>query len=213
MTDFDTIIKARKVFQKRWLIMLILGVCSSIVFCAYKNFTGNFVIQSVDVLLGLQIQLTNYADRRDKLKYNDLNTSETILYDFYIVSKNEFDYNEILPGWKNKSDLEKIKWLKKHLKVNDYGAGSLEFRFDILKSEPKNLSYLKENGEKFLSSYINFLQNKELIGNYSITNKMASYPEYEVINKNGIFIKYGIIGFILGITLTYTIFFIKEICK
>lgn len=213
MTDYDTITTARKVFQKRWLVVLILGICSSIIFGGYKNFKGDFVIQSGDILFGQQIQLTNYADRRDKLKYDRLNTSETLIYDFYKVSKNRFDYDKMLPGWNNKSDLQKIEWLKKHVKVNDYGAGNLEFRFDILKSEPKSLLYLKENGEQFLDSYIKFLQVKKLIGSYSIENEMAVYPDNIVIDKNGILIKYCIIGFILGSVLTYTIFFIKELCK
>lgn len=213
MTDYDTITMARKVLQKRWLAMLIFGICCSFIFCAYKNLKGNFVIQSGDVLLGQQIQLSNYVDRKDNLKYDHLASSETLLYDFYKASQNKFDYNKMLPGWSSKSDLQKIEWLKKHVKINDYGAGNIEFRFDILKSETKNLPYLRENGEQLLDNYVEFLQDKKLIGDYSVKNKMAVYPDSEVVNKKGILFKYGFIGFILGIVLSYTIFFIRELCK
>lgn len=213
MSDYDVLIAARNVIKRWWLMIIVFSICVAIGFCGYKEIEGNYVVQSDDILIGRQIQLSDYIDRQDRLQFDKLDTSGTLLYDFYKTSETQFDYEKMLPGWENKSNLEKIKWLKKHLVVHDYGAGNIEFRFDLLKSDAKDLNYVKANGEKYLDSYIAFLQEKKIIGDYAVKNQMTVFPESEIINKKGILIKYGIVGFILGAVLTFTILFIKELRK
>lgn len=211
MSDYDAIKKCQNMIKKKWKIIIIMGVIFAVVFCGYKEFKGDYIVQSDDILVGRQIQVTSYPDRQDRIQFDKLNSSETLLYDFYINSSQSFDYEKIAPGWNKKSDFQKIEWLKKHIIVKDYGAGNLEFRLYLLKTEPKNLEYMKDNGEKYIDYYMEFLKDREILGNYIVNNKMAVFPQSTVIDKNGILVKYGIIGFTLGCLLAFTIFFIKEL--
>lgn len=213
MSDAGNLKIAKKMVEKYWRRILIIGIFFSIIFCGYKEYTGKYVIQSGDVLIGRQIQLVNYADRQDRIKFDQLVSSDTILYEFYIQNKDSFKYDKINPGWNTKSDFQKIEWMKKHIIVKDYGAGNLEFRFDFMKSEPKNLTYLKENGGKYIDNYLEFLEEKNVISKYVIKEQMDVFPQSEVIDKRGVLFKYGIIGFILGTILSSTLFFIREIYK
>lgn len=213
MNDTEMMKVAQNIIKRFWVKILLVGIFFTIVFCGYKEYKGNYVIQSGDVLIGRQIQLLNYTDRQDHVRFDQLTSSGTILYEFYKHNQNEFDYEKMIPGWKTKSDFQKIEWLKKHIIVKDYGAGNLEFRFDFMKSEPKNLAYLKNNGGKYLDSYLDFLKENTLIQTYIVKEQMNVFPQSEAINKKRVLLKYGIIGFILGTLLSTAIFFVREIYK
>lgn len=211
VNDNDVMTVMRNTIKKRWLIIFIMGIIFAVGFCGYKEFRGNYVVQSGDILIGRQVQLIGYPDRQDSIKFKDLNTSGTILYDFYMESKDQFDYEKMIPGWSGKSDYQKVEWLKKHIKLSDYGGGNLELRFDLMRTDPKNLNYLKENGERYTDSYLEFLKTKNIIGEYKINGQMAVFPTCENIDKKGVLVKYGIIGFILGSIFMFTILLIKEL--
>lgn len=213
MNDAGMMKVAQNTIKHYWVKILLIGILFAIVFCGYKEYKGNYVIQSGDILIGRQVQLINYVDRQDHIKFDQLNSSGTILYEFYKHNQNEFDYDKMIPGWNTKSDYQKIEWLKKHIIVKDYGAGNLEFRFDFMKSEPKNLTYLKINGGKYLDSYLGFLKEKNLIQAFVVKEQMDVFPHSEVTNKRNVLLKYGIIGFILGSILSATILFVREIYK
>lgn len=211
VTDYDAMIVAKTTIKKRWFGIIVSGIIFAIIFCSYKEYKGDYVIQSEDILIGKQIQLVDYTDRQDRIRLDGLTRTRTVLYDFYIESKEQFNYLQMIPGWGNKSDSQKIDWLEKHIKVNDYGAGNLEMRFDIMKTEAKDLAYLKENGEKYINSYVEFLKSKNIITTYKTNAEMAVFSTTEIINKKDVLIKYGLIGFILGSVFMFTIYLIKEL--
>ena len=211
MTDYDVMIVMKNMVKKRWLHIIAAGIISTILFCGYKEYRGNYVIQSDDILIGKQIQLIDYPDRQDRIRFGELSRTWTILYDFYLKIKDQFNYDRMIPGWENKSDYQKIDWLQKHIKINDFGAGNLEIRFDILKAEAKDLTYLKENGEKYVDRYLNFLKEENIIDSYKVKKEMVVFPASEIINKKDVLIKYGVIGFILGSAFIFTFFLIKEL--
>lgn len=211
MTDYDVITTAITTIKKRWLRIVVSGIIFTAIFCGYKEYKGDYVIQSDDILIGKQIQLADYPDRKDRIRLDGLTRTRTVLYDFYLESKDQFNYVQMIPGWENKSDYQKIDWLQKHIKVNDYGAGNLEIRFDIMKTEAKDLAYLKENGEKYINSYVEFLKKENIISTYKINGEMAVFSTTKIINKKDILLKYGLIGFILGSVFMFTIYLIKEL--
>ena len=211
MTDYDVMMVAKTTIKKRWLRIIVSGIIFATIFCCYKEYKGDYIIQSDDILIGKQIQLVDYPDRQDRIKLDELTRTRTVLYDFYLESKDQFNYVQMIPGWDNKSDYQKIDWLQKHIKVNDYGAGNLEIRFDILKREVKDLAYLKENGEKYINSYVEFLKRENIISTYKINAEMAVFSTTKIINKKDILVKYGLIGFILGSVFMFTIYLIKEL--
>lgn len=213
MDDYTMLEKGKTIVKKYMLKILLSGIFFATLFCGYKEYKGNYVIQSGDILIGRQIQLQNYTDRLDHIHYDQLNSSGTILYDFYIESQSKFDYDKLAPGWNNKSDFQKIEWLKKHIRVKDYGAGNLEVRFDFMKSEPKNLRYIQVNGGNYIDAYLKFLKGKKVLQEYSVKSEMNVFPKSEIINKKGVLLKYGIIGFTLGSILFFTILYVKELLK
>ena len=93
----------------------------------------------------------------------------------------------------------------------------LEFNFFIDENEAKDVDYLKKNASAFMKAYvaqsektIKSIQPKEKI---RIIDETIVLPETKALPKEQILMKYGIIGFILGVLLSTMAFFVLTLGK
>lgn len=188
------------IMRKRTFSIIVSGVIFALAFMAFQYITlSSYTIAPTgDIVIAKTLKVDDYQDRHDVLQYGKLFTSTGFLYSFYGLSKNNFDYNKLAPGWNYKSDNQKLEWLQKHITVTYFGAGRMEFMLNIQKSEPMDLEYLRANGDNYLTNFIEFANNKDSVGNYEIINSVVSIPNKLVTNRKMVILKYGIIGFIFG---------------
>lgn len=201
--------------KRKYIILILSGIFFSLLFMGFKYVTGSSytIAPKGDVEIAKTIKLENYSDRYDILRYDKYLSSSAFLHSFYESSKENYDYDKLSPGWSNKTQSEKMQWLNKHIIVTYFGAGRMEAKLSIKRSEPINLQYIKENGEKFLDDFINFANDKDPFGQYEIVNSEISIPEGLVVSSKKVILKYGIIGFVLGIVFMLTIILVWNMYK
>lgn len=204
------------IMKSKVLILMVSGIISGIVFMTfnyYTHATSYTIAPKGDVVIIKSLKINNYQDSFDGLQYDKLFMSTGFLYNFYESSKTNFNYNKLAPGWNNQTDMQRIDWMRRHIKVSYFGAGRMEFLLRMQKSEPMDLTYLQANGDRFITALIEFADNKEHFGNYEILSTTYSIPDSLVVNNDGVVIKYGIIGFVLGIFLMMTIIWVLDLHK
>ena len=128
-------------------------------------------------------------------------------------SKNKIDYNKLVIGWEIKSDLQKEDWLQKHFKVFYFGNGKLEIQLRIMHSEPKDIKYIKENGNYILDNLTDYINKLDSNNSFIIEQSFVSMPQELTIPRNRILLKYGIIGFFLGEFLTLVLIILNGVRK
>lgn len=103
--------------------------------------------------------------------------------------------------------------MNKHLIVKYFGAGRVEISLDIKKSDAMDLQYLKDHGKDYVDSFVNFLNSKDSLGEYQVVDTIESIPDNLTINNKNVVVKYGIIGFVLGIAFMMTVMLIYGMRK
>lgn len=180
---------------------------------AWKNNFSTFTVVDGDFIVSSIIESGNYQDKKDFLKYNEYLTSTTNIMSFYNQTKTQINYEKLCLGWQSKSDFQKEDWLKKHLKVFYFGDGKIELGLRIMASEPKNIRYLEDNGSSVIDAWVKYINSIESNNQFSIEKTYISMPKEVPVEKNKILMKYGVIGFFLGLILGFLIFLLQGIKK
>lgn len=215
MNDRDRLSNVLTILMKKLLVLIITGVIVSCLFMGFKYFnkTTYTLAPSDDILIGKTLKLTNYRDSYDVLRYNKYLKSPSFLGSFIEETEEKFDYNKLVPGWNQKTNLQKVSWIDKHIIVSYYGAGRIEIQLSIKQSEPMDLNYVSSHGEHFLNSFIYFADKKDAFGPYIVITSVDLIPEKNITSNNKVFIKYGIIGFVLGVVGMTTIILVCSMYK
>lgn len=215
MDDRDRLSNVLTILMKKLLVLIITGVIVSCLFMGFKYFnkTTYTLAPSDDILIGKTLKLTDYRDSYDVLQYNKYLKSPSFLGSFIEETEEKFDYNKLAPGWNKKTNLQKVSWIDKHIIVSYYGAGRIEIQLSIKQSEPMDLNYVSSHGEHFLDSFIYFADKKDALGPYTVITSVDLIPEKNITSNNKVVIKYGIIGFVLGVVGMTTIILVCSMRK
>lgn len=198
--DDRNLINCLQIVKRKILIIILGSFIVAIGFMGLKYATRNSYITmpTGDIMIAKTLKLEDYKDRKDILKYDDYLRSPAFLSGYIEDTKEQYEYDKLVPGWSTKTNWAKLDWLSKHLVVSYYGAGRMEIRLHIKQSEPMNLEYVEENGARYLDSFIAFINSKDPLGEYEVINDVLLVPEGKVVSENKVVLKYGIIGFFLG---------------
>lgn len=210
MDDKEKSTNVLTILWKKLPVLVITGIIVSCLFMGFKYFnkTTYTLAPSDDILIGKTLRLTNYTDPYDALQYNKYLKSPSFLGSFIEETEEKFDYSKLAPGWGTKTNLQKISWVDKHIIVSYYGAGRIEIQLSIKQNDPMDLEYVTSQGEHYLDTFIDYANRKDSFGAYRIIASIDLIPEKNVISNNKVIIKYGIIGFILGVVGMTTIILI-----
>ncbi len=215
MADRDRIFNVLSILRKRWSLLVVAGIIFSCLFMGVKYFNKNTYVlaPSDDTLIGKTLRLNDYKDSYDTLHYDRYLKSSSFLGRFIEETEEKYDYNKLAPGWNQKTNLQKISWIDKHIIVSYYGAGRIEIQLSIKQSEPIDLNYVSSHGEHFLDYFIYFADKKDALGSYTVITSVDLIPEKNVTSNNKVVLKYGIIGFVLGVVGMTTIILVCNMRK
>lgn len=187
-----------------------------------KSIYTDFVIKSGDVWLTRIIEIENYdkfpyADLKSTFSYEKYMNTYPVLEQLILNTDSDFKYDKFCKGWDKKSKVEKYQWLQTHLFINTFGSGVYEIVFVLRESDAKDLDYVIGNGENFLNYYMQYSNTVVKTFNDNANLKLLQvynlYPETKPVNRNKILIKYGIVGFVLGIILSITVISINSVLR
>lgn len=212
----------KRTFIKKIGIILLVGILCSLALVFEKNRSSDFRVESGDFCITCLTKITDSDDMNPNFEFNygQIIGTNTNMNDFLEVteSNNKFDYNKIYGNWRTISGIKKAEWLRDHFKTyTAHNGGAWEFRFLIKENEPKDVSYLDENASEFMRTFI--IQSEKTIklvrpnAKVEILKETIFRPENKVLPKKSVLIKYGIIGFVLGVIVASMVFFVRTLGK
>lgn len=211
----------KKTFIKKIEIILLVGILCSLALMFEKNRSSDFMVESGDFCITCLTKITDTEDMNPNFEFNygQIVGTNSNMYDFLEVTEgnNKFDYNKLYGNWKTLAGLKKADWLREHFRTYNAHGGSWEFAFWVKENEPKDVAYLNKNASEFMRTFIE--QSEKTIklvrpnAKIEILKETIISPENKVLPKKRILIKYGIIGFVLGVIIASMVFFVKTLGK
>ncbi len=203
------------VIRKRWVLIVMTGFWVACLFMGYKYMMRDSYTLAYDgnVWIGETIKIEYYEDRHDVLRYDAYYKSGAFLYSFLDETEGRYQYERFARGWAKKSRQQKVKWLGEHLRVNYFGAGRLEFTLTFKGTEPVDVAYVEECGVAYLQAFLSFANQKDSLGAYTVLGMATAFPKETLIEPSGMLLKYGGIGFMLGIVGVTTVFLVWNLRK
>lgn len=203
------------VIRKRWILIVIVGFLSACLFMGYKYLMRDTytVAYDGDVRIEKTIKIESYEDRHDILRYDAYYKSRAFLCSFLDVTEERYEYEKFARGWNQKGLQQKVNWLSAHLGVNYFGAGRVGFALVFKGTEPVDLVYVEEHGMAYLQDFLSFVDQKDSLGDYIVLDEAAEFPKETVIEQSGVFLKYGGIGFVLGVVGMTTVLLVWNLRK
>lgn len=179
------------------------------------------MVESGDFSITCLTKITDTEDMNPNFEFNygQIVRTDSNMNDFLEVteSNNKFDYNKLYGNWKTLAGLKKADWLRGHFRTYNAHGGVWEFCFLVKENEPKDVAYLNKNASEFMRTFID--QSEKTIklvrpnAKIEILKETIISPENKVLPKKRILIKYGIIGFVLGVIIASMVFFVKTLGK
>ena len=139
--------------------------------------------------------------------YKEYSKSYVFLKKFYEQSKDKFSYDKFCLNWENLKIQDKLEWLKQHFFVADYKEHIVHYGIILRETDNKDYEYSINNISDFMDSFImSYVEDmKKINNNVTFTEIGSSMIGDNDINKKlkrtDIYIKYGIIGCLLGFLL------------
>ncbi len=197
-----------RILYKNIPAIILTGIMVSAGLIYEKHIGPNYVIRSGDVFIVRNVQIQNYNRMiisGSKFVFNKYMNTYPMVEKFWQGTAQKYDYTKFDSGWNQKTKLDKLKWLQTRLIINDYGDGFFSIVFNLKSSDPKNIVYVEKNGANYIDEYARFADKelKNLNGETGIKVLESSniFPEERQISKQDVLLKYGIIGFVLGVLL------------
>ena len=211
----------KRTFIEKIGIILLVGVLCSLALVFEKNRSSDFMVETGDFWITCLTKITDTEDMNPNFEFNygQIVGTNSNMNDFLEVTEgnNKFDYNKLYGNWKTLAGLKKVDWLRGHFATYNAHGGSWEFSFLVKENEPKDVAYLDENASAFMRTFID--QSEKTIklvrpnAKIEILKETIIRPENKVLPKKRILIKYGIIGFVLGVIIASMVFFVRTLGK
>lgn len=188
----------------KMMFVLILGIIVASGLILEKHFTTNTLIQSGPFIFSKNIKIESDV------------TNDPFRYDLYLEytgniipyidrTERKFDYLQLDAAWNSKNRQEQGDWIKQHFSIDYFGDNIYGVALIFKDNDYKDFDYIKENGEQILNSYIEYLGSIRQDDNIEILSGNTIEPQTTYISPKRILIKYGIIGFMLGVFLAFLV--------
>lgn len=211
------------IIKRRWYFMIIFAVFCSAGLLIEKTYFSPAIPQTGSMMF---TQVVKFDQPVKKYSEGENIKDVTMIYNVHMYSNLQkfldesesiFNYEKLERGWNNKTISEKFNWLNKHLEVHYCGSNVYEFILRFGSEDPKEATYVEKNGDNFLTNYVNYSKNvsTEIIGECQITilDKYQLFNKRENVTQTDILIKFGIIGFVLGIIISCVVLFLVTLHK
>ena len=187
----------RYIRSKIWIVALI-GIIFGGGLYWERGRAGTYLIETGNIEIGRILYIQNYKDKIDVFRYDQYASRDLPLMVFVNQSEKKFDYSQFDASWDKKTEIEKLDWAKKHIRVNYYGHGHLDATIQFLSSDTKNVDYIRDYGDSYLSEFINYLNEAEPESQLVSAQSIEIYPEKSLVTNRRIGLKYALMGFVLG---------------
>lgn len=213
------LLKLEQVIIKKFSVILVVGVICALALCTEKYFTSNFSVESGDIdftrLVQIQDKTYNVQPHVGTEYERILKTNYNIRS--FIDNHPEIKFSKINKNWDTLDEAQKLDFVRDMFEIYDFKNNNVEFVFKVKRSVPKDTDYLKENGNDITDSYVseslNLLKKVDDTTAFKEIGRTETMPSVVQLSKGKLIVKYGIIGFILGVILATLVLLIKSIGK
>lgn len=196
-----------ELYRKKIIIVLCAVLCAAAL-AFEKYYFGEFVVRTGTYYTTAVVHVDHLKENDNSLKAERLLRTTENLYSF--IEKNEkngpISFNRLDANWDKLDKNGKITWLQKYISIYNFGYDTYEILIKLDSFVPKDANYLKANSNKLLHEFIacsdEFIQKIEPSASIRVIKTDAVYPEVVAIPKKQTVLKYGMIGFILGLLLS-----------
>ena len=198
------------VLKKLGFIMLCGLVCAGLLVLEKAYFT-KFSIQAGGPVTGEYI--VSVADPKDRttpkkqLNYPAVMHSDANLADFIksLETENRFAFAKLHPNWNRLTDIQKRQWLRQHVRIYNYQGNNFRILLSLNQKEVYDLAFLQKYSGLFMDTFMQQTNRtvKKIKPGVAIkvVKQNFAFPNELPLDRNDILVKYGIIGFVLGILL------------
>ena len=194
-------------FRKKVLLIVALMVVLSAGIGLEKGYFTKQVVQTTtfetEKVVKMQYNTPNSSG--SEFDYNAFFCTYGEMARFLQEHENQFDFTKFNANWSHYELQDKIEWMQKHIFVNNIKGGAIQFEFMLKPEDPKDLSYTKQMGEKFLDSYILYGQRRLQailpVSNFEEINHFTLYPEAKTKSRKISVLKFGVVGAVLGLLM------------
>ena len=196
-----------ELYRKKIIIVLCAVLCAAAL-AFEKYYFGEFVVRTGTYYTTAVVHVDHLKENDNSLKAERLLRTTENLYSF--IEKNEkngpISFNRLDANWDKLDKNGKITWLQKYISIYNFGYDTYEILIKLDSFVPKDADYLKANSNKLLHEFIacsdEFIQKIEPSASIRVIKTDAVYPEVVTISKKQTVLKYGMIGFVLGLLLS-----------
>ncbi|MBS5582981.1 MAG: hypothetical protein KHX20_10475 [Megasphaera sp.] len=196
-----------ELYRKKIIIVLCAVLCAAAL-AFEKYYFGEFVVRTGTYYTTAVVHVDHLKENDNSLKAERLLRTTENLYSF--IEKNEkngpISFNRLDANWDKLNKNGKITWLQKYISIYNFGYDTYEILIKLDSFVPKDANYLKANSNKLLHEFIacsdEFIQKIEPSASIRVIKTDTVYPEVVTIPKKQTVLKYGMIGFILGLLLS-----------
>jgi hypothetical protein len=175
--------------------------------------SDDFVVKTNKIIFQKSIVFKYSSDEQIDIRkmksfnYKEYSRSYVFLRKFYEQSKDKFSYDKFCLNWENLKIQDKLEWFRRHFFVANFGENVVQYGIVLPESDNKDYEYSINNISDLMDSFIlSYAEDMKKINNNVTLTEIGSsmIGDNDInkrLNKKDIYIKYGIIGCLLGFLL------------
>lgn len=213
-----SLLLTRNQFVRKLCFVFLSGLVCSVALTLEKSQTSDFKIESGNFVTTAFCVVNDSREGLNsnyEINYGNIINSNSNLKRFLRNTANTINYSCINRNWESLVEDKKLTWLRDHMKTYPSHAGIIEFVFYLNENEPKDIEYLKNNANQLMDSFIATsaatIKSIRSESTIKVIDKTVVLPEYRILEKKQILIKYAIIGFVLGAILSMLVLLIAAL--
>lgn len=219
MNDFSYTKLFVQTVKKKIIFILLLGILAGIAIAGGKVLFSDIATRHGDYYFIRTVQVSSPDNQgEDNFDYKGFLESPGNYYQFVRkVEQGDFDFHKIDSAWKRKSSTEQLDWLKQNMQVTSFRNGVFQVSIHFDANATREVDYMKEHGvllaDDFMQVSEQSIQKVKPDATFKLVGKEETYPVVEPINRKSMLIKFGIIGFVVGIFGGTVIFYLWALRK
>lgn len=210
----------KNILVKKLLIIISVGIICAVALVAEKSLTTNYVTESGDVIVTKLVKVDHIDHsfyRPAETDYRSLLRTNYNLNSLFEALNGKIELSKFDANWPQMTKTEKVNTFRKNMTIYDYKNGNMELSLILNSGIPKDVEYIKDNVDTFFDEYVN--QTNKTFSTMGLQERLSIvgtdyiYPEVLAFPKTKFYIKYGIIGFVLGTVVSGIMTLIYEYAK
>lgn len=191
--------------RKWWQIVLIGVICAiAIIFCRTILVKPKMVHGPINasVIFALDDQTPNLVVKPETQIKGILN-SQGYIVGFIKQTSDTIDWNKINSNWDKMDSINQFKWYQQHFFVNSDDPKLYELYIMFNPNDIQDEEYVKTHLDALTNQYIAYAnRNVQAMSPYysiRVIQKEIVFGDDQHHEEGFLFVKYGIIGFVLGV--------------